>query len=138
MPTLDAADERLIQLVVFGGFFLIGAILMLRKAAHIRRHGTETTGTVIRLEEQTSRRSTVYVPVVRFLTTQQEWITARYHQGTNPASHHEGETVRLRYLPADPTTFTIMAPGSDFMLYLFLLLGAGIIVYALIEYVGFW
>ncbi|UOQ52291.1 DUF3592 domain-containing protein [Hymenobacter cellulosivorans] len=116
--------------------FLLFALFKLQQRARLYRTGIATEGMVIRLEQDTGYRNLTYYPVVRFLTPEQEWITARYDIGTNPASFAEGDSVQLRFDPADPTCFIIMSDSSGPLLWLFAFIGAGLSIFGVIQYLN--
>ncbi|MBO0359374.1 DUF3592 domain-containing protein [Hymenobacter sp. BT186] len=130
---LNDADKEFITLVITGLGLLIIALFKLQQRARLYRTGIATEGVVIRLEQEGYRRPTYY-PVVRFLTPEQECITARYDVGTNPASFAEGDSVQLRFDPADPTCFIITSENSGLFLWLFFLVGIGLITYGIMKY----
>ncbi len=64
----------------------------------------QTTGTVVDLVYRTtaSARSNIICPVVEFKAPSGEAIRFTSDFGSMPASHKVGQTVNLRYDPADP------------------------------------
>lgn len=129
MPSLQQ-----LFLLLMGGALLLAAWWQHRRHARLLREGEAARGTVLRLERD--RHS--YFPVVRFLTRQQQWITARYHIGSKPASYAEGEEVDIRYQPADPQDFTIVGADSPVTVWVLGLIGAGLLGYGVGSYLGAW
>ena len=127
---LTQADTEFLAQMALGITFLFVALFKHQQRAQLYRTGITTEGVVIRLE----RDGSTYHPVVRFLTPEQKWITARYDTGTNPASFAEGEAVQLRFDPADPTCFIITSDNSGLFLWLFALVGVGLITYGIMKY----
>lgn len=85
----------------------------------------QTTGTVTGLEERTStrrdadghtRRRTVFVPVVRFTTTDGEAVEFRGSNGSDPPAHDVGDTVTVAYDPDDPSGARIVGFADLYLL----------------------
>jgi hypothetical protein len=102
-------------IILAGGAFLsvwgIGKISERRK---LLKTGVKVEGVVFQLEKLTSfgkKPSTLYYPVIRYVTLDKEWITEKYGVGTNPSAYKEGEIVKVIYDPADYKHFII----DDFM-----------------------
>lgn len=131
MFELNPVDKEFLAVMVVGVSFLVVALIRLQQRARLNKIGIVTEGVVIRVEYE-GHRKPCYYPVVRFLTPQQKWVTARYNVGTNPSSFTEGETVQLRFDPVDPTCFTITSSYTNSLYWLFVLFGAGLIIYGAI------
>jgi hypothetical protein len=102
-------------IILAGGAFLsvwgMGKIIERRK---LLKTGVKVAGEVFRLEKRTSggkKPSTLYYPVIRYVTLDKEWITEEYGVGSNPSVYKEGEIVKVIYDPADYKYFII----DDFM-----------------------
>lgn len=130
MPAPAVPSLQQIFLFLMGAALLLAAWRQHRHHARLLREGELVRGTVLRLERD--RRS--YYPVLRFCTHRQQWITARYHIGSRPASYAEGEEVAIRYHPADPQNFTIVGAESGATVWLLGLIGAGLLLYGLVGY----
>ena len=63
----------------------------------------EAAGTVVGLDARRDDESTLYYPIVRFVTPQGRAVTDTSRAGSGPASYAVGEAVRVRYNPANPT-----------------------------------
>ncbi|RTQ46838.1 DUF3592 domain-containing protein [Hymenobacter gummosus] len=124
---------------IFIGLMLFGAVLvtvsLLRKQLHSRleQEGRTAEGTVISIE-YVSTRSAHYHPVVRYWTPEQEWITATAIFGTQFPRFREGDTVKVRYDPAEPTSFTVEGADSGATAWVSLFFGIGIMFYAFLLY----
>ena len=132
---LNDADTEFLILMTLGLGFLLFAVFKLQQRARLYRTGIATEGVVIRLVRE-GHRNPAYYPVVRFLTPEQKWITARYNVGTRPASFAEGDSVQLRFDPADPTCFIITSDNSGLLLWIFTLVGAGLTIYGIVKYLS--
>ena len=61
-----------------------------------------TTGTVVELTQQNTTRGYILCPVVEFTMPSGERIRFTSEFGSRPASHTIGQSVAVRYDPADP------------------------------------
>ncbi|SHL02393.1 DUF3592 domain-containing protein [Hymenobacter psychrotolerans] len=132
MFNLDSTDTEFLKTMALGVGFLFFALAKLQQRARLQKHGVTAEGVVIRVE----REGDVYHPVIRFLTPEQKWITARYDTGTNPSSFTEGEAVQLRFDPGDPTCFIIVSDSSALLTWVFAGIGAGITIYGVGQYLN--
>jgi hypothetical protein len=109
-------------------------------------HGVAATGTVVELTKRFFRPGSagVYCPIVEFTTAEGQAVRFESASGTMPASHQVGQSIAVRYAPADPqqaevdSTFArwlvpgiaigigavFLILGAFFLLIGFLLLGA--------------
>lgn len=62
----------------------------------------EATGTVVELIRQTTTRGYILCPVVDFTVPSGETIRFTSGFGSRPAGHKVGQTIKVRYDPADP------------------------------------
>ena len=61
-----------------------------------------TTGTVVELTQQNTTRGYILCPVVEFTIPSGEKIRFTSEFGSRPASHTIGQSIAVRYDPADP------------------------------------
>ena len=61
-----------------------------------------TTGTVVELTQQNTAHSYILCPVVEFTVPSGEKIRFTSEFGSRPASHSIGQSIAVRYDPADP------------------------------------
>jgi hypothetical protein len=98
-------------LLLFGTLFLligvavliggaVSAVTQSRKAAR----GTPATGTVVDLVKEvvSAGSSGVYCPIIEFRTALGQAVRFQSDFGTMPASHHVGQSIAVKYDPADP------------------------------------
>jgi hypothetical protein len=96
---------------------LFAAALVYEQTARFVGRSRTATGTVMELrQERSSSRErtsrTVYDPVVQFNTEGGAVIEFRSNFGSNPPSHRKGESVPVRYDPADSQEAWIDTPAS--------------------------
>jgi len=79
---------------------VVAAVKQSRKSAS----GKKATGTVVNLVTRVFNAGSagVYCPVVDFTSATGHPVRFESQFGTMPASHHVGQTVAVRYDPADP------------------------------------
>jgi hypothetical protein len=63
---------------------------------------TPAAGTVVELERRLGRHSSIFCPVVEFSLPSGERVRFTSDFGSRPASHQVGQSVSIRYDPADP------------------------------------
>lgn len=81
-----------------------GAVWAFAKQQRTMNDRAQTTGTVVDLVSRAtaSARSNIICPVVEFTVPSGEKVRFTSDFGTLPASYKVGQTVNLRYDPADP------------------------------------
>jgi hypothetical protein len=95
-----------------------GAALAYFRQRRTLESRTAVTGTVVELASVQGRRGYIYCPVVEFTISSGQTIQFTSDFGSRPAGHRVGQTVNVRYDPADPqkaeiesTLSTWFAPG---------------------------
>jgi hypothetical protein len=116
-----------ICLLIGGCVCLYMAFMQQRKRSYLRKNGVPADGTVIRLEQNNSRKTSSYFPVIRFVTLKQEVIIERHHVGSYPPDFHTGQQVQILYDPAAPKQFIIGSGASDRDAYILGIIGLLII-----------
>ncbi|MBC6989453.1 DUF3592 domain-containing protein [Hymenobacter sp. BT491] len=134
MFSLEQTDKDFILSILLGGCLLIVALLQWRKKAHLLQKGIAAEGVVIRMERAGNEEHEY--PVIRFLTPENAWITARYELGTTPTGFKEGQAVRVRFEPTDPHQFTVEEDGAGWALLLIGAAGIGILVMGITKYLN--
>jgi hypothetical protein len=138
-------------LLIGGLFFLIGvAVLISGVVAAVKQSrklasGVAASGTVVDLVKRVFNPGSagVYCPVVDFTAASGQPIRFESQFGTMPASHHIGQSIAVRYDPANPqkaevdsATANWFVPGCTIAMGLMfcgmglLFLGIGIVVLA--------
>ena len=116
----------------------VAAVKQSRKAAR----GVAATGTVVDLVKQVFSPGSagVYCPVVDFTTAAGQPVRFESQFGTMPASHRVGQSIAIRYDPADPqkaevdsATANWFVPGCTIAMgLLFLVLGLVFVVIGIV------
>ncbi|OKS85522.1 DUF3592 domain-containing protein [Mucilaginibacter polytrichastri] len=118
-----------------GGVFLIVFVLA-RKWNDNKMFSisVETNGLVIDEElEKGIEGNEYYYPVVKFKTTEGEWITSKSRDGYYPQKYAVKKEVKIQYSLEDHTQFKIK--GADTIIHLiFLLCAAMLILYSVYAY----
>lgn len=91
---------------LFFGAFCLWGVYAATVAYRLETTGIVTPGTVTGLEESTTDGSTTYSPVVEFTANGQTY-TFESDNASSPPAYQVGETVNVRYDPADPSTAQI-------------------------------
>ncbi|MEP6913364.1 MAG: DUF3592 domain-containing protein [bacterium] len=83
---------------------LIAGVIAAFKQSRKSARGAKATGTVVNLVSRVFNPGSagVYCPVVEFTTATGQPVRFESQFGTMPASHHVGQTVAVRYEPAEP------------------------------------
>ena len=116
----------------------VGAVKQSRKASR----GVAATGTVVDLVSRVFNPGSagVYCPVVDFTTASGQPVRFESQFGTMPASHCVGQSIAVRYDPADPrkaevdsATANWFVPGCTIAMGLmFLLMGSVFVVIGIV------
>jgi len=134
LDSLAPTTRGLILAVV--GVTLLGVVLPLQlRTRTLLKHGVKVQGTVVDVEEETSRRSTTYHPVVRFTTADGRTVSFTSGMGFSVRQPRIGSAVPVRYRQDDPEQAEIerayiwMLPAAPS-----LLVGVGLLVAAVNVY----
>ncbi|SEP41836.1 DUF3592 domain-containing protein [Mucilaginibacter sp. OK283] len=137
---MNATINELILLA--GGTFLtvlgIGKIIEVRK---LYKTGTRAIGTVVALEEIAERPSRgdtpmiMYYPLIKYMASDNQWMTVRYDVGTNPASYREGDRVKIIYDGADYKRVIIDNSFSRLIGFGIMILGICLIIGVAVYYI---
>ena len=88
---------------VIGIACLIWSVISYFRITRFVQRSLETSGEVIRLERTRGNRGYDYAPVFSFQTASGESITVTSDISSSPAGFTEGESIRVRYDPANPS-----------------------------------
>lgn len=120
----------------FGFVFLaIGAGILISQA-RFRRRAQLVTGTIVAMHAYPSpgysTGGPVYRPTVRFTTAAGQLVEAQTRSGSNPPPGRVGQTVNVRYDPADPLRISThqLARNAGCVAVAFALAGGFIVVIA--------
>lgn len=128
--------------VLIGIAILIGGAVAAVKQVRKSGRGVEATGTVVDLVKRVFNPGSagVYCPVVDFTTASGQPVRFESQFGSVPAGHRVGESIEVRYDPADPqkaevdsTTVNWFVPGCTIgMGLLFLVMGLVFVVIGIV------
>lgn len=96
----------MIFLLIFGLAFLSISLIYFFKLKKISRNGIKTEGVVFDVEYNKKNYRIAY-PVIRFLTTENVWVTQTPGFWTNAKPPAKGDKVNVIYNPDDPTNFVV-------------------------------
>jgi hypothetical protein len=114
----------MIFLLIFGLAFLTIALVFLFKLKKISRHGIKTEGSVFDVEYKKNYKFPY--PIIRFLTTENVWITQTPDFWANEKVPVKGEKVNVIYNPDNPADFVIA--GKSNRVRSFILIGLSFII----------
>jgi hypothetical protein len=93
-----------------------------RSNSKLLKTGKPSEGIVFDFVYSDNSDSNVRYPIIRFVTSDQQWITEKYNFSGLPGSFKKGQKVNVLYNPDDPKEFiiksnaTTAAPVFIFML----------------------
>jgi hypothetical protein len=120
-------------IVLFVGIILVViGFNQKNKISKILNVGISVEGVVMRTERDPSPRSSMYYPVVRFVTADKEWITKQYDVGGQLNAYKEGDKLTVVYDPKDPENFIIDNTRSKILGPLFIAIGVVAVLLALL------
>lgn len=105
---MNVTIDELISLTG-GAFFLTLGIGKLNERRKLLRIGVKAEGVVFSVEYERSSDNSrgIYYPVVRYKTTENEWVTKQYGIGSSPSAYTEGDEVNIVYDITDSKHFII-------------------------------
>jgi Protein of unknown function (DUF3592) len=103
--------------VLIGLLVLIGGAVTAVKQSRQFAARTAATGKVVGLVKRVFKPGSAgsYCPVVEFMAANGEAVRFESDFGTMPASHRVGQSIAVRYDPADPTQAEIDSPASRWL-----------------------
>ena len=124
----------MIILLISSVFIIIGAILW-QKGSYLLKNGKKASAIVYKNNfSRSSDGGGTYMPVVRFLTDKDVWITHELSIGYSPAMP-EGTKLDVLYDPEDPTNVEINSFAQlKFLPTLFVVLGVLGLIFGTLEY----
>jgi hypothetical protein len=90
-----------LAILAFGVYFIFDTI------SFVNRSATTAEGTVVEVERKFLREGTIIVPTVTFVTEEGRSIVFTSNTGRGGWKDRIGESVTVRYDPADPTNAKI-------------------------------
>ncbi len=106
-----------ILFVLIGLAVLIGGVVSAIKESRKAARGVHATGTVVDLVQRVFNPGSagVYCPVVQFTTATGQPVRFESGFGTMPASHRVGQSIAVRYDPANPQEVEVDSATSRWL-----------------------
>jgi len=100
-----------------GAFLAVWGFAKMNERSRLLANGVKVEGIVFEIYaeldyKRNSDPGKTYYPIIRFVTTEKEWVTKKYEFGSNPAAYNVGDKVKVVYDPADIEHFIIDDWGS--------------------------
>jgi len=144
---IELSDANYIEIVggLIGIAILIAGNGVSAKRKKITTTGIKVKGVVFAMDEEISNsgghRYTIYSPIIRFVTTDKEWVTEKYtfgissrHAFINP-SYKEGDNVTVIYDPKNIRDFIIDDFNSKVIGPLCVVIGTLAIIGSIVHYI---
>lgn len=93
-----------------GGLLLAIALIMILRTLNILIRGVSAEGTLVDWHRSTSDGSTVYAPIIDFVTAQGETVRIKDPVASSHRGMEIGERVPVRYLPNRPDKARMVKP----------------------------
>jgi len=106
--------EALIIIAISIALFY-GAFQFQLKTKRLSFKGAEAEGIVFDIVESDNINSHANYPIIRFLTSQKEWITEEYDISVTPSLFKKGQRVSVIYNPDNPKEFFIKSESAVLM-----------------------
>lgn len=100
----DEIIEEVVGLLI-GILIFIAGMRLRQKRQQLINNGRRVKATVYDIEQDDD--GSLYYPVVRFITVNDEWITKRYQIGRPYGTYTQGKLVTVIYSKTDPNNFVI-------------------------------
>ena len=133
------------MILLFGLCSGLAAFALLGGAAWAYFKGQRTlqnrvaaTGTVVKLTQQNTARGYILCPVVEFTIPSGERIRFTSEFGSRPASHTIGQSIAVRYDPADPQNAEVESTMSLWLVPLIMVFMGMIAGCLLVLFLGFY
>ena len=117
---MGAADIIGLSFLGAGAVLLLITVLIVKRIRRFLATAVEVPGTVLGHEERRFRSSTggmtvAYHPIITFTTVTGRQMQYTDNAGSKPPSHAVGQSVPVRYDPADETDARIGTTGSTWL-----------------------
>jgi len=116
--------------ILIGVFLLILVLALRLRIKKIQNLGIETEGIVFGSEEPGNLNLRFSFPTIRFITTNEEWITETYNLSLPFLT--KGQKVRVIYNPKNPKEFIIKTKLNNLTFYVLGLIGAVVISFGIL------
>lgn len=94
-------------IIIFGIAIFYVAFKFQLNTKKIAKIGEQAEGVVFDIVESSDTKSQVRYPIIRFVTSQKEWITEQYSISTLPGFFKKGQKVTIIYNPNNPKEFFV-------------------------------
>lgn len=88
---------------------MIAGVYLWQKGNHLLKNGKKANAIIFKNNFESSESGGTYIPVARFLTDKNEWITQELSIGYS-REKPEGTKLQVIYDPDDPTNVEINSP----------------------------
>ena len=113
-------------LLIIMGFILCYVIFSIKKKyKYLSENGEKVEGTLVDYEYTKVKNRDIKVPVVRFATQDEQWITKKTEESYFPTTAKKGTKVIVFYNPGNPEEFLIQS--KKFRLFYITILIGGIV-----------
>jgi len=96
-----------IAIMAMGIAVLYMAVKFRSNTKNIAKNGEQVEGVVFDIVQDTNPQSQAKFPVIRFVTSQKEWITEQYNISTLPGFLKKGQKLIIIYNPDNPKEFFV-------------------------------
>ena len=96
-----------IVIMAMGIAVLYMAVKFRSNTKNIAKNGEQVEGVVFDIVQDTNPQSQAKFPVIRFVTSQKEWITEQYNISTLPGFLKKGQKLIIIYNPDNPKEFFV-------------------------------
>ena len=114
-------------LLMVGLVFFYWGIILRRSTGRLLKSGKVAEGVVFDFADSEMTNSQVRYPVIRFVTSDQKWITEKSSTSGFPALQ-KGQKVSVLYNPDNPKEFIIRTKMTRFTPYLIFILATMLLV----------
>jgi len=125
--------NQYIIMIAVSVVLIVTALYLLMKMTRLAKTGIKAEGVVFDLEisDSNSNMGTlgkVRYPVIRFLTSDNKWITETYKLGSTAGLYKKGAKITVIYNPENPREFSIDNRSSRILLVVLACVGAGLLL----------
>lgn len=102
-------------IIAIGVILIYVAIQFQSRTKQILKKGIQTKGVIFDILGSDNPDSSAMYPLVRFVTSENVWITEKYNISTIPGLLKKGQKVTVIYNPDNPKEFIIKSPINSFI-----------------------
>lgn len=120
-------------MLIVGIAITIIAIKTLIKGNYIRKNGLSAEGIVYDLTHNSTISVNLQLPIIRFVTHDQHWVTKEAKIGLPYGMYKRGQKIKVIYDKDEPTEFVIISTSSILIPYILLVAGCVLLAFSLIN-----